>query len=385
MFLKEGFQMIQAILVDDELLSLQLLERKLNSIGDVEVVKTFSNGESFLKELKNLDFQVAFLDIEMAGINGLELAELILDWNNNIHIVFITAYRDYAIQAFEVDSLDYLLKPVMESRLKKTISRIKVQLEKETKENLLHKDSVPFLLKVICFNEFTVYNSNEPVKWKTAKVKELFAFFIMHLHTFVNRDTIIDLLWPDSDYQKAKIQLHTSLSYLRKTLESIGYPKAITFSNQSYSLEIDNFYCDVIEMEQIMNNNPKINSDNINEYEKAISLYTGEYMGKNEFEWAHSKAQSLRDKWIQQLQNMIDYYTQNNDFDKKKQYLQLLLTYNPYSEHALQQLMLHYIKEGNRVNAIQLYQSFETLLNQELAIEPEIKTKQLYEMILTGN
>lgn len=377
--------MIQAILVDDEPLSLQLLEKKLHSIGDVEVVKTFSNVELVVQELKTLDFQVAFLDIEMAGISGLELAELILDWNSNIHIVFITAYREYAIQAFEIDSLDYLLKPVMENRLKKTISRLKVQIAKETKEQPLHKDSVPSLIKVICFNEFTVYNGNEQIKWKTAKTKELFAFFIMHLHTFVNRDTIIDLLWPDYDYKKAKIQLHTNISYLRKCLESIGYQKALTFSNQGYALVIDDFSCDAIEIERIFACNPEINQDNIAEVEKAVSLYIGEYLEKNLFEWAYPKAQVLKDTLLQQLQKMTDYYTQNNEPIKKRQCLHRMLTYNPYSEHVLQQLLLHYIEEGNRIDAIQLYHDFVTLLHQDLELEPETKTRQLYEIIQKGN
>ncbi|MGG3449377.1 response regulator [Domibacillus aminovorans] len=373
--------MLQAILVDDESLSLQLLKKKLANVGGVEVIGAFSNVESVLQEIKNLDFQVAFLDIEMAGISGLELAEIILDRNSNIHIVFITAYRDYAIQAFELDSLDYLLKPVMESRLEKTIARLKMQVEKEIKEQQLQEKSAPSSIKVICFNEFRVYAGDELVKWKTAKAKELFAFFIMHLHTYVNRDTIIDLLWPDYDYKKAKIQLHTNLSYLRKSLESMGYKQALTFSNQSYSLTMDYFYCDAMEMERIIDDHSKIDEDNIAEMEKIIPLYIGDYMEKNSFEWAYSKAQVLKDKWLQQLQKMTDYYTESNEYDKKRQCLHMILKYNPYSEHVLQQLMIHYIEEGNRVDAIQLYQDFVALLYQDLGIEPGIATKRLYESI----
>lgn len=65
---------------------------------------------------------VAFLDIEMVGISGLDLAELIQAWNRDIHIVFVTAYRDYAVQAFELASIDYLLKPVFKFPIKRTNS-----------------------------------------------------------------------------------------------------------------------------------------------------------------------------------------------------------------------------------------------------------------------
>lgn len=59
---------------------------------------------------------------------------------------------------------------------------------------------------------------------------------------------------------------------------------------------------------------------------------------------------------------MIDYYTQSNELTKKRKYLSKMLTYNPYSEHTLQQLLLHFREEGNRIDAIQLYQDFATLL-----------------------
>src|SRR5699024_10415720 len=67
---------------------------------------------------------VLFLDIEMPNTNGLELAEKIIEVNPNIEIVFVTAYNEYAVQAFEVNALDYLLKPVKTERLAKTLARL---------------------------------------------------------------------------------------------------------------------------------------------------------------------------------------------------------------------------------------------------------------------
>lgn len=376
--------MIRAIVVDDEPLSLQLMEKKLNNLGVIEVVGMFSNAESLLNEYRTLDFQVAFLDIEMAGLSGLDLAEIIMEWNSQIHIVFVTAFRDYAIQAFELDSLDYLLKPVVKERLEKTIARLQEKIQREQIEVQAPDKSANSLIKVICFNEFAVYNKDELIKWKTTKVKELFAFFMTHLNTYINRDTIIDTLWTEQDYNKAKIQLHTSLSYLRKNLESMGFKKAITFSNQSYSLSIDHFYCDAIEFEQLINQHPKITSENIAEIEKVLSLYTGDYMEKNEYPWSQTKTLYMKDQLIKLLQKMIDYYTQCKELLKKRQCLQLMLQYNPYSENALQQLILHDIKVGNRSEAIQIYHDFVALLKEDLGIEPEPSTKELYELLQNG-
>lgn len=381
---KVGFFMIRAILVDDEKLALQLMERKLNDLGSVEVVRAFTDAESVIREMKDLDFQVAFLDIELAGISGLDLAEIIQEWNSAIHVVFITAYRDYAIQAFELASIDYLLKPVLISRLEKTITRIQDQLLLKNGTRLPNKKQPSTSLKIICFNEFGVYHNEEPVKWKTAKVKELFALFITHLHTYLNRDTIINTIWPDHDYDKAKIQLHTCISHLRKMLDSQGFKGSLLFSNQGYTLELDNFYCDAIEFERLIERNPILNKENIKELETAVLLYTGEYMENNHYEWTKVKMQTTREKLFQLLQKMIDYYTKEKQFDKKKHYLHILLKYNPYSEHALRQLMIHYSEEGNRGDAVKIYHEFLTHLQTDLGMLPDQTTIKLYESILKG-
>lgn len=377
--------MIRAIIVDDEILSLELMERKLIEVGGIEVIKTFSDAESVINELRKLDFQVAFLDIEMTGLSGLDLAELIQEWDNSIHIVFVTAYRDYAIQAFELHSLDYLLKPVSKNRLEKTMTRIKKSIQINKSEHFSQNQSPQTILSVICFGEFVVYHQEEPVKWKTAKVKELFAFFITHLHTYVNRDTIIHSLWPELDYKKAKILLHTCISHLRKTLDSLGFSQTLKFSNQSYILEMDDFYCDAIELERAINNYRSITLENIDEVEKAIHLYIGLYMENNGYEWAEKKAQIINQQLFQLVQKVIDYYTAIKEHDKTLLYLHMFLEYNPYSEQTLKQLMLYHIQIGNRGEAVKVYYEFTDLLQEELGISPDKSTKTLYESIINTN
>ena len=376
--------MIRAILVDDEMLALQHMKKKLGELGTAEVIDTFSNAESFLNVMEQLDFQVAFLDIEMPGLDGLDLAKIIKEWNKDIYIVFVTANRDYAIQAFELQSIDYLLKPILKYRLEKTIIRIQEQLQMTEKHSVSIKPVSP-TIKVVCFNEFVVYHQDEPVKWKTAKSKELFAFLISNLHTYVNRDTIIDQLWPEHDYKKAKIQLHTSMSHLRKTLDSVGLEKVINFSNQSYALELDTLQCDAIDFEKIIHLHPEVNHENIQDFENIVLQYSGSYMEKNSYEWATIKAQSIRQKLFQLLQKMIAYYVVCEDSDKNQHYLHMLLKHNPYSEHTLQQLMLHYVKVGDRSAAVQAYHHFSELLLDDIGIPPDRATVDIYESIVSSH
>ena len=378
---KKVILVIRAILVDDEQLALKHLENKLNELGTVEVVKTFSNAPNVLKEMKHLDFQVAFLDIEMPGFNGLDLAELIQEGKKDVYIVFVTAYRDYAIQAFELHSIDYLLKPIMKERLEKTVMRLQEQLLLSDKSSVNERDTSPSL-KIFCFDEFAVFSQEEPVKWKTAKVKELFAVFITHLNTSMNRDSLIDLLWPESEYQKAKIQLHTSISHLRKMLDSVGYPGSLTFSDQCYALELHGFQCDAIELERVLADYTDVDHDTIQVFEHVVQQYSGDYMDKNGYEWAAAKTQSMRQKLLQLLQKMIDYYSKNEELHKKQHYLQILLNYNPYSEHVLQQLMHYHLDVGNRGDAIKVYHDFKKQLLEDLDILPGRATNELYESIL---
>lgn len=85
------------------------------------------------------------------------------------------------------------------------------------------------VLNVQCFDQFAVYSNNSLVSFKTEKTKELFSYFILHPNMPIHRDYLIEILWPNLDYVRAKSNLHTALSYLRKTLTNIGYSNCIIF------------------------------------------------------------------------------------------------------------------------------------------------------------
>lgn len=96
-------------------------------IPTLEVVKTFNNPQTLLAEVSNLEFDLCILDVEMPGINGLEVARLLKDKP----VIFTTAYKEYASDAFDLDAVDYVRKPVQKERLEqaveKAIKRISVR------------------------------------------------------------------------------------------------------------------------------------------------------------------------------------------------------------------------------------------------------------------
>lgn len=128
---------MKALLIDDERLARQELKNLLAPYNEIQIVGEANNAETAIESIKQLKPDVIFLDIQMPGKNGFELLEEI---SGVPEIVFVTAYDEYAIRAFEINALDYLLKPVQASRLAETVKKIlnKEQLEKTEEKEQTH-------------------------------------------------------------------------------------------------------------------------------------------------------------------------------------------------------------------------------------------------------
>ena len=113
---------IRVMLVEDEPLAIQGLNLRLEEFSEVEVVGTASNGREAIKEIRALSPDLVFLDIQMPGIDGIGVVRALIGSDMPL-FVFVTAYDKYAIDAFEANALDYIVKPVEEERLKDAIHR----------------------------------------------------------------------------------------------------------------------------------------------------------------------------------------------------------------------------------------------------------------------
>ena len=114
---------LRAVLVDDEQLARDELGFLLGQHGGVDVIGQAGNGVEALATIGRLQPDVVFLDVQMPGLTGFEVARRLLDVRAASHIIFVTAYDKHAIEAFEVNAVDYLLKPVDPSRLGLAIER----------------------------------------------------------------------------------------------------------------------------------------------------------------------------------------------------------------------------------------------------------------------
>lgn len=125
--------MLKALLVDDEVPARSELRYLLGEAGGVEVVGEAGSAKEALQLIKAIRYDVVFLDIDMPGISGVELAEVLASLEHPPAIVFVTAHSEHAVKAFEVAATDYLVKPVEAARLKTAIDRISPAAESPVK------------------------------------------------------------------------------------------------------------------------------------------------------------------------------------------------------------------------------------------------------------
>lgn len=123
--------MIHVMVVDDEPLAREELTRIIDNSGEFKVLAQAPNGKAAIEKLKELheQIEVIFLDIDMPGLNGMEVASKLVTWPAPPLIVFATAHHQYAINAFEANAIDYILKPYDENRIHKALEKVKEALK----------------------------------------------------------------------------------------------------------------------------------------------------------------------------------------------------------------------------------------------------------------
>ena len=126
--------MIRTLIIDDVPLARERLKRCLAGDAEIEIVGECENGEQAVADIRSLAPDLIFLDVQMPALDGFGVLEA-LKGERAPAVIFVTAYNEYAIQAFEVNALDYLLKPVDPERLNKAVARAKTRLAQLTRED----------------------------------------------------------------------------------------------------------------------------------------------------------------------------------------------------------------------------------------------------------
>ena len=121
---------IRTILVDDEKLAIQGLQLRLEKYADVEIIDTCSNGREAIRKIKTEKPDLVFLDIQMPGFDGFSVVKGVMEIEPPL-FVFVTAYQEHAVRAFEANAVNYLMKPVDEAKLDDTLARVRQRLSEK--------------------------------------------------------------------------------------------------------------------------------------------------------------------------------------------------------------------------------------------------------------
>ncbi|AFM43386.1 response regulator containing CheY-like receiver and SARP domains [Desulfosporosinus acidiphilus SJ4] len=269
--------------VDDETHVLERFARMAAGVPELSVCGLFETGEQLLAYLRKNPLDAVFLDIEMPGVSGLELSEQIQNLNENIDIIFVTAFNQYAVEAFELQAMDYIMKPMTEERLGKTIKRLL-----KTKRRARPQEK-PFIQ---CLGGFDVFLNGKALTWKSSKAKEVLAFLVYKKGVPVGWEKITDAVWPDFNSEKAQANFHATNYLLRKRLAEAGLAQILKSERGNYRIVADKFDCDVYRLEEMLKNSQLKSNAGLRLLEELVLKG---YMEASGYGWAYPRAAELDD------------------------------------------------------------------------------------------
>jgi two-component SAPR family response regulator len=258
---------MNVIAVDDEYLSLIDLEFAINEAGVEAGVITFESSTAAAEFASKNHIDIAYLDINMPGINGIELAKKLKETNTEINIIFTTGYDEYAKEAFSVQASDYLTKPISSCDIINSLKHLRFPIKKRQSK-----------LKVVCFGNFDVFMGGKLIYFARSKAKELLAYLIHKKGTSCTIKEICAVIYDtDENVKSVEKQIQPVISTMMKTLRDAGAHDVIVKNYNSISVDIDKVDCDYYRFIE-------------NDAETA-PLYMGEYM--TNYAWAEFRTDYL--------------------------------------------------------------------------------------------
>jgi two-component SAPR family response regulator len=368
--------MLKAIVVDDQRIHLEIMKILLEKNHNIDIVGMFHNGKDAMVQILIDSPDVVFLDIEMPEMNGIELAREIEKIDEDIQIVFVSAYEKYAMEAFKVNATNYILKPVMDEEINKTIDRI-------LKRRNFAKDKLnpAKQLKILCLGDFKVCGEIV-IRWPTAKVAELFAYFICHANKRIDKWELCDVLWQDMQPEKAEHNLHSAIHRLKSTLKNAGFENILHYEKGMYTAALGGCDCDLIRFQSFIKGREILLDNEIDEAENILKLYQGRLFKSQNYIWCNELCEEIDRKYIKLLKLVVRKYVDSGYYTHAEELLKKALEVDSLEESVYELLMTIYSSMGERIKLINQYEQMKQRLLNELGLEPKTSTKKLFKRLL---
>lgn len=259
---------MKSLVVDDSRLAANALAKVLGRLDPAGTCTISLTATEALDICAQKHIDVAFLDIEMPGTNGLELARRLKLSAPDTNVVFVTGYPEYALDAWQTQASAFLVKPADDEDVRRALDALRVPLERLYGSRLF----------VRCFGNFEVFYDGTPVVFERQHTKELLAYLVDRRGAMVPMGELMAVLWEDMpDTPSRRSQLRTLISDLRRTLDRFGYPDAVCKRRGEIAIRLTSAECDYYGF--------------IAGLPDAINRYRGEYMCQ--YSWAEPTAALL--------------------------------------------------------------------------------------------
>lgn len=368
---------MKAILVDDEQMALDFLEHLLKELDGIEIVDKLTNPFFVKTSISKNNPEVVFLDINMPQVNGLELAEQILELDSSIHIVFVTAYDEFAIKAFEINALDYLLKPIQKDRLKKTIQRLEGDVLFHNEKSMLQQDR----LRLNVCGSFSITKANgevDLISWRTSKVRELFHYLLHNRGKLVRKSLLIELLWGELDPEKAYAQLYTAIYHVRKTLKQHPNNFQLENTTEGYILSTQAIDIDIELWQKKLAGYASVEKNNIHHYVEAMEYYTAPYFDDYDYWWAENEKIRFERVWYRTAMQIAKVFTSISSYDRAIEWYKRIYERYPEQEEVHFAIMKLYSFRNETEKVKRQYAYLKTLLQTELGTSPNTEITSWY-------
>lgn len=260
---------MKIIAVDDEKLALDTLVDSIEKAVPDASITGFRKPEDALTYVRENDCEIAFLDIKMRGMTGLELAKRLKDLRGDINIIFVTGYSEYSLDAFRLYASDYLLKPAIPDAVRQAMDHLRTPIKPaQTKR-----------VRFQCFGNFEVYVDNKPLIFGRAKSKELLAYLVDRMGASATMGELMAVIWDDgADTSSRQSNLRNLIADLKNVLSDAEVGNIILKSRNSIAVNCEMVDCDYYDFLQHI--------------PYAVNAYHGEYM--MQYSWAEITTAALQ-------------------------------------------------------------------------------------------
>ena len=270
---------MKIIAVDDEESMLNILVREVTKVFPKEEIIPFQKGSEVLAYAKKLEKQketikYAFLDIELMGMTGIELAKQLKEIHPDMKIMFCTGYSQYAVESYKLHAIGYLMKPIHAEDIIETLKAMDTEWKEADSQ---HNAKA----RIQTFGNFEVFVNGRAMNFEREKAKEMLAYLVDRKGASVTMGELAAVLLENRNNDSTtKNYVHTIFSSLRKNLKEEGVEDILVKTFKHISIDTTKFDCDLYDMEQ---------GDAL-----ALNSYHGEYMSN--YSWAEYTNEFLMKK-----------------------------------------------------------------------------------------